>query len=436
MAKGAIHPDLDPDVIAQTNVGLNCQKEGDLEGAEQHLTLAADKGSMIGQFSLGKLYKEQKKLVEAEKYLKLAADQGEVDAQYLLAEIFVDQGRTKDAQFYYNAACLQDHSESCYELGNLYLSQAFADKAENYYKKAENQRHMTSSYMLARLYFKQGHLFKVKEYLKIFADQKLLQEFLSFTCQKLESYFKHENGAFYQFVLKQGYVEAHLELGKLYQQQGDHSKAKEHFKLLADKGFVGAQAALVSLMHYNPVEFRGCDEEFEHYAKLAVQNGDVGSMLFLAAFYISAKRCESIEHTYQAESVCQLICPIDLEKCQSCFKEVLREAYHTATYFLPREKELAQQFFQFTADRGYRDSQILLAQLLEGKGDLEHANYYYELAAAKGLKKTNYIDYLLHLTKDNNDLKLRLLFGMAVLVAVAALKQLVNGVRVDVAVAV
>lgn len=138
--------------------------DDDYKPALSSYSLAASKGSAIGQFDLGLMYEKGKGMpvdfVKARELYQEAANKGQVQAMVQLAGLYLNgQGGAKDdkaaLEWYQKAANLGDR-DALYQLG-LLAETVNASKPDytlalEYYQKSANKGNIKASLALARMY--------------------------------------------------------------------------------------------------------------------------------------------------------------------------------------------------------------------------------------------------------------------------------------------
>ena len=132
----------------------------EMETARQ-TKLAAEKGDVKAQTSLGSMYEKGKNVrqnnAEAMKWFRLAAESGDAEAQYALGAKYRRDQNATEAVKWYKLAVDQGHAEAMYELGQMYEYgksgvKKNPEEAIKWYKLAAAKGHAEAIRNLGRKY--------------------------------------------------------------------------------------------------------------------------------------------------------------------------------------------------------------------------------------------------------------------------------------------
>lgn len=219
---------------AQMSLAKLCMKLGDYEGAINAYKLAAEQGNTSAQMHLARFYAQGKVVTRdytlAIRYNLMAANKGNAMAQNNLGTHYLDGlGVPKDAGKaveWYKKASAQGQKDACYSLANCYLKANGVEynpiEAFKNFKEAANKKHPLAWNDLGYCY-ERG----------LGTKKDLKKAKLAF-----------------QTSAQLGSLEAYINLGKLYKQQGDrHSliEAAKQFQFAAEAGNEKAAVLLKEL---------------------------------------------------------------------------------------------------------------------------------------------------------------------------------------------
>jgi|GEM_PF-7108919 len=265
-----------------------------------HISKAADGGSKVAQFALGKWHAEgtngvKQDLEKAVEYLQLSAAQG-----YERAAKFLDQlpksdfmlakecefADAKQAISLYKQAAASGDNRAMFRLGELYLKVKDHDNAIKYFTQAKQSGHVDASFHLAEIYATQYKQCIVKSWNSDLRD-KALQNYKEAIEGKGQFAGLQGKAAISCLEFKADHCEdrnAKYELGKFFLAR-NAGKAEKYLKPLADAGHADAAYLLAkeygdtnsSLLTYDSPTLSS------RYHELAVKNGHPLAVLEKAA---------------------------------------------------------------------------------------------------------------------------------------------------------
>ena len=218
------------DAEAQYEMGVDCEGNDDMEGAEKWFRMAAEQGHADAQYNLALRLTYDEEYAEAFKWLLTAAKQGHVDAQKEVADWYMNgygevEKDEKEAVKWYRKAADQGDAEALNELGDCLRTGTGVGKnieeAVKKYREAAAKGDENAQYHLAMRYYKgDGVQQSYEEAAKWF--RKAADGGVEDAQYRLAECYKHGVGT----------QRNRKEADKLYHKAADSgsNKAKEEFK--------------------------------------------------------------------------------------------------------------------------------------------------------------------------------------------------------------
>lgn len=255
----------------------------DTREASRWFIRAANNGSALAQIQIGKWYLPSD-VETARSWFKRAASQGSSEAMYQLGEIAAYADDRDEAIHWYRAAAQEGHTEAAYDLGCALSSEDPAESTE-WFKKAAEQDHSEAMAFLGSAYL----------------HGKGIEQDIDQAIVWLEKSVKADN-KLGQFLLGSVYVdhgiEANLEKGidllrKSATAESSRSPGNKHAQKKLANTFM--MAGMRAMVEHDDKNIEPLHREASEWFKLAVEQGDTGSMGKLAILYENGMGVEKDE---------------------------------------------------------------------------------------------------------------------------------------------
>ena len=151
--------------VAAVKAGMLAYANGDYKKALAELTLAAQSGNTLAQFTIGFMYANGKGVAkndaEALRWYRMAAEKGQADAQYAVGFMYatgrgVVQPDPVEAAKWYRKAAGQGHTGAQYNLALAYSEGHGVpqddEAAANWFRRAAENQHTGAAYRLGLAY--------------------------------------------------------------------------------------------------------------------------------------------------------------------------------------------------------------------------------------------------------------------------------------------
>ncbi len=139
-------------------VGLLCEEQDDLTGAEAAYRRADDAGHAAAASNLGVLLERRHDLAAAEEAYRRADERGEANGSFNLAMLLEEQDDLTGAEAAYRRADDRGHAAAASNLGVLLQRRHDLAAAEEAYRRADERGEANGSFNLAMLLEEQGDL--------------------------------------------------------------------------------------------------------------------------------------------------------------------------------------------------------------------------------------------------------------------------------------